>query len=84
MIATFLTPPQVAKRLGVGPDKIIGWLLAGELRGINVAAKTSGRPRYRISEEAVDDFLKKRSASVRPEIPRRRRRRQPAGVTQFF
>jgi len=81
---SFLTPPAVAKRLGVSCEKIIGWLLAGELRGVNLAANATGRPRYRISESDLADFLAKRSASVKPSAVVRRRRRATAGVTEFF
>ena len=62
----FLTPPQVAKRLRVSCEKVIGWLLAGELRGCDLASKDSRRPRYRISESDLAEFLKRRSASVPP------------------
>ena len=27
-----LTPPQVAKRLGVNPDKVLSWIRSGEFR----------------------------------------------------
>jgi transposase len=69
----YLTPPAIAKRLGVSCEKVIGWLLAGELRGSNLAAKLGGRPRYRVSEADLSDFLERRSASVPPVMPRRRK-----------
>lgn len=67
----YLTPPTIAKRLGVSVEKIIGWILAGELRGANVATKLGGRPRYRVSESDLAEFLERRSAAVQP-APRRR------------
>lgn len=70
----YLTPPIIAKRLHISCEKIIGWLLAGELRGSNLAARTGGRPRYRVSEADLAEFLERRSASVKPSIPRRRAR----------
>lgn len=69
----YLTPPTIAKRLGVSCEKIVGWILAGELRGSNLAARTGGRPRYRVSEADLAEFLEQRSASVLPKAPRRRR-----------
>ena len=83
---TFLTPPQVAERLGVSAEKVIGWLLAGELKGSNLATLANGRPRYRISENDLSDFLQSRSASVATVAstrPNRRRRTRP-GVKEFF
>lgn len=41
-----LTPPRVAKELGVSPDKVLGWIRCGELKTINVAADQRKRPRY--------------------------------------
>jgi excisionase family DNA binding protein len=68
----YLTPPEVARRLGCATEKIIGWILAGELRGSNLAARLGGRPRYRIAEADLEEFLDRRSAAVAP-APRRRR-----------
>lgn len=80
---TWHTPPQVAKRLAVSAPKIIGWLECGELRGVNLAAKTGGRPRYRISESDLAEFLERRTASLAPPAPRRRRK-SAKGVVEFF
>lgn len=38
-----VTPPQVAKMFGVNAGKVVGWIRSGELRAVNIAAKTSGR-----------------------------------------
>lgn len=79
--AATLTPPVVAKRYGVSADKIIRFILAGEIAAINVAQDLTGRPRYRITEEALQAFEKKRAASVPAAMPeRRRRQRVSAGV----
>lgn len=81
--AEFLTPPQLAKRAGVSCEKVIGWILAGELRGFNFAAKTGGRPRYRVAESDWQEFLDRRSAAVSaPSAPRRSR--QPAKNRRFY
>lgn len=60
----YLTPPQVAKRLRVSRERVVGWILAGELRGSNLAAQTSRRPRYRVSAADLAAFLESRSASA--------------------
>jgi transposase len=77
-----LTPPKIATRLHVSAEKVIGWLLAGELKGSNLAAKTGGRPRYRVSESDLANFLERRSASPAAKAPRRRR--QSSAVTDFY
>ena len=83
MIATsYLTPPQIAERYGVDPQKIISWIRRGELRALNVAAVTGGRPRYRISPADLAIF--EASRSVQPPAPRVRRRRIDPAIHQFF
>ena len=47
-----LTPPQVAKRLGVNPDKVLHWIRKGELHAVNVTVKPGGRPKYRIARRS--------------------------------
>ena len=80
------TPPQVAREIGVGSDKILHAIRTGELEAINMAASRSGRPRYRIHESALERFL--RSRQVIPDgglsTTQRLRRKAVAGVTEFF
>jgi hypothetical protein len=77
-----LTPPAVASRLGVSPDKVRYWCASGELPAVDVAQRRGGRPRYRVSLAGPEVFLAGRSAAP---VPRTRRRgRRMAGVIQFF
>ena len=78
----YLSPPQVAKRLAVDAHKVIGWIRRGELRAVNVAADTEGRPRYRIAPADLAVFLATRSAGPTPKAIRRRRK-DPL-ITEFF
>jgi transposase len=57
-----LTPPELAKRYGVEPSKVIAWIKAGELRAVNIATKATGRPRYIIDEQDVAAFEEQRAA----------------------
>lgn len=77
------TPPQVAKQLGVSPDKILAWIRKGELHATNVAAVGSGRPRYRISAEDLAKFQAMRQ-NVKPPPKPPRRGKKDDGVIQFF
>ena len=73
-----LTPPQVAKQLGVSPDKVRGWIRKGELHATDVAAGSGGRRRNRISEEDLAKFLKDRqNVNDRRRSRRGERRRTP-------
>jgi excisionase family DNA binding protein len=78
-----LTPPQVAKQLGVSADKILGWIRKGELHATNVATGGGGRPRYRISDEELAEFQRTRQNVKPPPKPSRRRKKDP-NVIEFF
>jgi len=77
-----LTPPEVARRWGVSPDKVIGWIRSGELRAIDVSAHPGiGRPRYRIDITDLMEFEMRRQVVITPKV--KRRRRDPS-VIEFF
>lgn len=78
-----LTPPAVARRYGVAPETVVGWIRAGELAAINVAAPGTIRPRFRVSPSALEAFERRRSATPSPKQPRRRRR-VPDGTRSYF
>ncbi len=78
----FLTPPEVAEMLRVDQMKVHGWIHMGELQAINVASKRSKRPRWRISQAAMDAFMAGRTFV--PPPPVRRRKRKPRQVTEYF
>lgn len=52
------TPPEVAKILKVSRDKILAWIRIGDLKAFNTSK--AKRPRYRISKDAVEDFMEER------------------------
>ncbi len=75
-----LSPPEVAKRLGVKPEKVINWILSGRLRAINVSNGT--RPRYRIDLQNLADFERSLSVVTAPKR-QRRRKKDDDGVHDF-
>jgi len=77
-----LTPPELARQWGISPTKIIGWILAGELRAIDASATRGGRPRYLIDIDDVADFERRRAASPPPPAPRRTAR--PTTCKNYF
>lgn len=82
-----LTPPEVAKRLGVSVKKIIAWIRAGELQAMNLANRDCSRPRYRVTLDALEAF--ERSRLVVPEdngpaVQQTRRRPANGEVKQFI
>jgi hypothetical protein len=80
---TKITPPELAKRWGVSPDKILAWIRGGELRAFN-AARRNGRPRYLIDVADVALFEQARTANAEQSRPATRRRRQQQGVIEFY
>lgn len=81
--SSFLSPPEVAERLRLSPDKILAWIKSGELVAVNTATKLGGRPRYRVSPISLAEFEKRRIAMAMP-APVKQRRRMPGGVIEFF
>ena len=72
----FYRVKEIAELLQVNQTKVLSWINGGHLEAVNVGSG-SKRPRYRISQACLDDFLKKRTKDkpVRPT----RRRKQPSG-----
>jgi transposase len=73
-----LSPPDVAKRFGIGVGKVHQWIKAGELGALNIASTTASRPVYAITETALAAFEQARA--IKP-APRRRARTIPATQT---
>jgi len=78
------TPPQLAKKLAVGQDKIYAWIRSNRLKAINAAKTPGGRPRYLISQAAVDDFLKRAQVETTSAAPKRSRNSNDPNVTKYF
>jgi excisionase family DNA binding protein len=66
-----LTPPQIAKQLGIKAEKVLTWIRSGELRAFNVATKQGGRPLWRVKPVDLETFIAKRSTAPPPPKPKR-------------
>lgn len=73
------TPPEVGKLLKIAPESVIAMVRRGELLGFDVASPGSSRPRFRITEAALADFVARREIKTPP--PTVRRKRKPAAVS---
>ena len=80
----YSTPPAIAELLGIDVDKVRTWILAGELKAVDVATTTGGRPRWRISRQDLEEFLIQRSSSPPPKPKQRRRKPQRSKETAYF
>lgn len=81
---TKLSPPELAKRWGISPDKVLSWIRSGELRAMNAATRRGGRPRFLIDEQDIAAFEARRAvaASVAPKT--RHRRGEETQITEYF
>jgi hypothetical protein len=75
------SPPQIADLLRIEAEKVIAWIKSGQLIAVNVGNGPL-RPRYRISQESLDDFLRRRQ--TQPPAPRPVRRRKQTSVREYF
>jgi len=68
------SPRDLARRYGVAIEKIHSWIHCGDLRAVNIATRTSQRPRFRIRQSDLEAFEAARSTTPPPKPPRRRRK----------
>jgi len=81
---TRITPPELARRWGISPDKVLSWIRNGELRAVNVATNSNSRPRFVIDEKDIAAFEERRANGSKQTPPRVRKRRSPPNVIQFY
>ncbi|MBL9165819.1 MAG: helix-turn-helix domain-containing protein [Planctomycetaceae bacterium] len=79
---SYFTPPQLAKRWGVSPEKIYTFIRSGELPAINLASRRGGRPRYSIDSAEVAAFERSRQVVTNPTRGAPRRKGTP--VKNYF
>lgn len=79
-----ITPGDLAERWGISPDKVLNWIRNGDLKAVNVATTMNGRPRFRITDEAIEDFQTRRQPVPPPKLPRQKRRKPAGDVIEFF
>ena len=75
-IERHFTPPQAAKPLQLDPDYLRDEIRAGRLRAVQLGRGTK-RPRYRIPESAIQEWLKGREVQPPAPKPRRKRKERP-------
>jgi excisionase family DNA binding protein len=74
---------DLCKRYSVSVRTVLSWIRSGELRAFSVSRRRdSKKPRWRISQEAVEAFEALRSP--KPPPPRAQRKQRQADVIQFY
>jgi len=74
---------DVCERYEVSEHTVLSWIRAGELRAVNVGRRSGAKkPRWRITQEALEAFEQLRTPT--PPPPRTRRKKRPAEVIEFY
>lgn len=76
-----MTPSEIARMLRVAPEKVVGWIRAGELRAVNIATRPTGRPRWVVSQDDLAAFERRRQTVATQNA---RRTRRPNGLVRHF
>jgi excisionase family DNA binding protein len=78
-----LSVKDICERYGVTVHTVLAWIRSGELRAVNVGRRLGAKkPRWRITQEAVEAFEVLRTPTS-PK-PRTRRRKRPLDVIEFY
>ena len=78
----FLSPPAIARQLGVKAERVVSWCRGGQLKAYNLAEPGSCRPRFKIDPIDLEVFLNSRAVVVAPKTTRRRRR--DTNIVEYF
>lgn len=83
-INRYLTPPQVARRLGVNAGKVGQFIKTGSLAAIDVSLNPgTGRPRWRIKLEDLAAFEQARRSTPPLPAPARTKRSSRPAVPEY-
>jgi hypothetical protein len=77
----WLTPPQVARIMGIKADKVLYWIHTGQLHAHNVAKDEGGRPQFVVPPADLELFKTRRS--TQPPVRVKRARPEPCGKYHF-
>ena len=77
------SPSDLAARYACKPETICAMIARGDLAAFDIGLGTV-RPRWRITQEAVDRFETARAAKSAPAAARRRRRKKTNDYRDYF
>ena len=67
-MSSTLSVREVCERFAVGEHTVLGWIRRGELRAVNVSRKPGGRPKWRVTAEALAAFELLRTPFTVPSV----------------
>ena len=81
-MSEFLTVKVIAAKLDVRQEAVLTLIRSGQLKAFSIALKPGGKPRWRISSDALKEFIDSRT--FQPAAPRRRRRSKEKKIRKYF
>ena len=78
--AAMLSVRAVAELLGVRPHSVTALIRSGQLRAHDVSLIPGGRPTWRVEQEELASFLRRRAHAA----TQKRRRRKTKPIKQYF
>lgn len=82
-MSSTLSVHDLTERYGVGEHTVLGWIASGELKAVNVGRRLGAKkPRWRITQEALEAFEALRTPG--PPAPQMKRRKRPTDVIEFY
>lgn len=82
MAATTYGIKDICERFAVGEHTALGWIRSGELKAVNVNRRGEGRPKWRITAEALAAFEQLRTPS--PPTPKTARKKKRSDMIEFY
>jgi hypothetical protein len=83
MLNTTFSVRDVQARHAVGVHTVLHWIATGQLRAVNISRNPGAKkPRWRITQEALDAFELTRTPI--PQLPRTRRRKRRVDFVEFY
>ena len=80
-----LTVADLCDKFGVTEHTVLTWIRSGEMSAVNVGRHPgAGKPRWRISPEAVAAFELSRESGGTPTPQPKRRRKADPEVIKFY
>jgi hypothetical protein len=84
MQSTKVTPAEYAERLKIDVRRVLAWIHQGELKAVNFSSSLASRkPRYLISEEAIQEFENLRTTFVPERRAKKPRRKHGADFIEY-
>ena len=75
-----LTPKQVGERYGVNPVTVLDWIRSGLMPATDCSRSTATRKRYRMDEDDIEEFDRRRAAKKRMTEGRQRAKATESAV----